>query len=1240
MIFFLMASIFYPNDYSTNEEYNFFVYPLKDINEKIFYIAFLKFRVENNKNYLISFIPELMRESKFNEIKEVVLNERFIFLKERREREWYPLISGKKLSFKGIGNLNYVIFDLKIESPFLMPPGNYYLKLKIDMENAKLEKNSLEEIPKPLVLKKNYFEFGKNEIKVNMIIENISEKELKNLKIYEFFKGEGKIKKFLDFLPQKFEDKSFELILEKLTGKEKREFNYIVWLSEIKEVFSTITEVEGYCEGSPFHLKFNFPYFLYVSKFNGRGGVMGEVFFDENGDGIRQENEKGLKNVKILISNGREVETDENGKFSFSGLLPDFYSIYYFLNGKIFYFNSFHLSSFETKNLKIPIRESLTEDFHTSFLLSQFKLFLNRDGIFSKSFHLFLNDYFNASFNSNERNIKSFCYEMLFQFYSFPVYGDNSQEFEDSKLKRKFSLFYSSEKNGISLSYGFLRGFFQNSYFLKYNYTSEGMRFSYGKDKFLFEIYAQRILGKNVKEILIPDDTLGPFYLKHKPIIYSSEQIILEVRDKNLIERVISQKVLQRNIDYYIDYTSGILNFYYPIPQKSLEGNPLFLQVAYQIEAGNMKTKDISYGFDFSYLNNGIRFLQIQSEPENKNFFEIYGNFLNFEYSIGFEKYEDLKKALRFDYRGENYKFYYQEIEKGFENPSNLPLGDGIREIGGYFERDGKKFGLSLSENYKGFLYSNLYLEYIFKDFKVQNSLQYLEERKKILFGSSLIKQNWELHFSKSFYEYFLSFFYKKKDYNLNLKIENFKEYLSFKLGAKRKNFDFNFCKDFKSKGANYYEISYKIEGNVNSFIQSSIRYDRREDFLNLFFYGRNFNNFLKHFYYFLDGRLFYSTKGERNAYINGIFGFRPSFDFNSSFFIYGYFLKENEKENKDFVFGYEKKSGNFGLNFQGKKENKLSYYNFELEYNFYKNFSIYFNGNYLKEIDKERNSGIGFSVLMEDGKKFQIGYNFEKFPQIFYQDKWKIKKGFYFGISIPYLFKREYKIEEEKVLKYLKIEGENLINLGENLSLKIFTLDKDKNVFPFKGTIEIRGINENGSRFLKKINFTKKEGGIKLLSLNFSKKEDEGTWFLYFYDFRKREIAKFSFFVKRKDLEMLSFEPPEIYSMEKREEILIPKRFKVNAPEKIKMNSEFEISIEVVSEEEKICKNYTGEVFIFLSDGNKLKDTPVIFTKYDYGIKRIKLKIEKEGDFFIIVQDKNKLSLMGISNLLEVKDD
>ncbi|HEY5649622.1 MAG TPA: hypothetical protein VIU33_08985, partial [Nitrospiria bacterium] len=86
------------------------------------------------------------------------------------------------------------------------------------------------------------------------------------------------------------------------------------------------------------------------------------------------------------------------------------------------------------------------------------------------------------------------------------------------------------------------------------------------------------------------------YYLSHDRIIEGSEQVRIEVRDKDT-GVILSSTTQEQNIDYQIKYEEGRLFFQRPIPSVSddltdlldrdiLEGNPVFVVVDFEYESG------------------------------------------------------------------------------------------------------------------------------------------------------------------------------------------------------------------------------------------------------------------------------------------------------------------------------------------------------------------------------------------------------------------------------------------------------------------------------------------------------------------------------------------------------------------------------------------------------------------------------------------------------------------------------
>jgi len=1231
------------------------LFPIKDEKEVHYYFNIVEYKINEEGYWSISFEPNLKRLIR-NYREEVNLDKEFIYIRNSKENIWLPLLSNKKTNFNGKGMKGDIIkFDLKVLKSYLAF-GNYELSIVSTFENliSSKDKNGKKS---PLVLKKEYSDLKDGNIKVRVYLYNNSKDKILNLKIKENFYGKGKIIKPINFIPYDLSDKSFSFKIDEIKGGEEKILEYLLFSSILLDYFYTETELEGFLEEEYFRIIMQFPYISIEENLSGRGGIIGIVFYDKNCDGVREKDEEGLPFIELFLSNGKKVLTDEKGRFSFKNLLPNHYSIYYIYKGIIHYFDTIYLNSFGFYNVFIPLKIEDEEEKKTNFFSLASSVFFAKDGFFGKNFQLFSNyefssNYLEFSYDSKEEKQKDFLKEILNYSYNFPLYGDSSLEYESSRLKRKFSFIFQNQDMGFLIYYGFSRGTFLNSNFLKYNYLSEGLNISYNFKNFYLNFSMKSLIGKKVSEILIPNYTIGPFYLSYKPILYFSEEVYLEVRDKVNEERVLKEDFLKRNLDYFIDYKYGIINFTNPIPSKTSEGNPILIRVIYQKEIENIKDKNFSYALEFSYKNNGIRFLEINAIPKSEKYFEFFGKKKNLEYSYSIEDINFKKKAFRIDYNSKKLRFYIQSIDKFFKNPSEVPIGDGIKEVGTSFYLKNKRVGFFYGIRSDKNKYFNLFFEYPYKKLKINHSVQYEEKEKKLFFSNSIFEDLWEIHFSKAFENYFFSYLLRKEKYNFELKLDRFKDYNSLKSNLKIRNFNIYFSKDFKEKGMENFEISYNFGKDINSFLQASYRIERGDKNLYKFFIlGKKFYEFNR-FFVFLDGRAsltknkFYILNPiDGNVYLNYIFGIRPLFEKKLILFIQGDIREEfgeNDKKEEEKIFGLNYSFENFNFKFSGMKEKKANFLNSKIDMNLFNNFSIYFIGNYYKELYiKNKSFGIGFSIEKEKNR-FLIGYNFSNFPHMFNQEKFMEKKGFYIGAVIPIFEFKSFEIKEKFKFERIEVKGNYFGDLGSPYSIKIITEDINGKPVNYMGVVYLNFVNEKGNFFEKKIKFKEMDKGEKEITIIFEKEEDEGSWVLTFYDKEKRQVkGSFNFYIKRKEIKNLfSFEPPKMFFLEKMEleKECVPRSIEIETPNEATCNIHFNIKLKIKSAEGYLCDNYKGKIFLYLSDGERILKEPIIFEKNDKGVKEIEVKIEKEGDFFIIGQDEKNLNLTGISKIILIR--
>jgi hypothetical protein len=181
----------------------------------------------------------------------------------------------------------------------------------------------------------------------------------------------------------------------------------------------------------------------------------------------------------------------------------------------------------------------------------------------------------------------------------YPIYGDNSSVVYDVNSQGKFYLLVECDKSGLVV------GNYQTSMdqegdlkLIKYNRTLYGGKINletpgrtiYGdavSRLTAFMANAHQYAGHS--EFLATGTSL--YYLRHRNIVEGSEQVRLEIRDKNT-GTVLYSIPQQENIDYQIKYDEGRILFTKPvlstissdtiISTSILEGNPVYIVANYE----------------------------------------------------------------------------------------------------------------------------------------------------------------------------------------------------------------------------------------------------------------------------------------------------------------------------------------------------------------------------------------------------------------------------------------------------------------------------------------------------------------------------------------------------------------------------------------------------------------------------------------------------------------------------------
>ena len=111
-------------------------------------------------------------------------------------------------------------------------------------------------------------------------------------------------------------------------------------------------------------------------------------------------------------------------------------------------------------------------------------------------------------------------------------------------------------------------------------------------------LQATGFYGDNVqgfqRDTIAPDGTSGDYFLSHRPLVYGSENVLIEEEALARPGAVVAGTAPQRGVDYEIDYDRGTLLFHQPIARTDIapDGTVLVrhIVVTYQYETGGSGT--------------------------------------------------------------------------------------------------------------------------------------------------------------------------------------------------------------------------------------------------------------------------------------------------------------------------------------------------------------------------------------------------------------------------------------------------------------------------------------------------------------------------------------------------------------------------------------------------------------------------------------------------------------------------
>jgi uncharacterized repeat protein (TIGR01451 family) len=335
----------------------------------------------------------------------------------------------------------------------------------------------------------------------------------------------------------------------------------------------------------------------------------------------------------------------------------------------------------------------------------------------------------------------------------YMVYKDGTSQHNDTASRSK--LYIKIENDKFFAMYGDFNPSFKKSELASYSRDFTGFNSEYKHNN----IHIKSFLAKS-EELFFRDEfqgdgTRGYYFLKNQHLVEGSEEITIEVRNKDNELEILSIKQLEKDRDYEIDYDKGRIYFKEPIFSYDNKFNPIYVVVKYEVDA---KLQDsYSYGVRTEYSDKnksyalGATFI---NEDRGDNRYRLYGVDVNFKInphltlkaelaksknSINSKKIDAQAQLAELLYEDKNItaSLFYRKEDDDFGLGQLSETLSATRKIGLKVE---KKIDNNIS--LEGSIFSN-------KDYKVDGN-------KQSLLAFLKVKKEQEL------YRAFLSYKYKK----------------------------------------------------------------------------------------------------------------------------------------------------------------------------------------------------------------------------------------------------------------------------------------------------------------------------------------------------------------------------------------------------------------------------------------------------------------------------------------------
>ncbi|MDQ0289415.1 SdrD B-like domain-containing protein [Oligosphaera ethanolica] len=267
----------------------------------------------------------------------------------------------------------------------------------------------------------------------------------------------------------------------------------------------------------------------------------------------------------------------------------------------------------------------------------------------------------------------------------YPVYGDESEQQYEAQSRDK--LYVKVEKDQSYVMYGDFETGLDKAQLAAYQRSMTGAKLHAESTYLDVDAFFSRNDQVQIKGLEIRGRGVSGYYtLPDKNIIYNSERIVIETRDRWHPDVVLKSDSMTRFTDYSIDYDTGRILFKRPVLSQDNDNNPIFIVADYEVDS--RKSKDYnSYG-GRAELHNAARTMavgvtQIRDESApNDHVLEgvdasiqlkpglVLSGELAQSSSVDGSDGSAMRLELEGKYDAARYRLYYRNIGNDFDNQS------------------------------------------------------------------------------------------------------------------------------------------------------------------------------------------------------------------------------------------------------------------------------------------------------------------------------------------------------------------------------------------------------------------------------------------------------------------------------------------------------------------------------------------------------------------------------------------